>query len=221
MGPSSLSSWARLIAMELTRRDLDAAALFAQAKMPYDQLQDPNARYPFANLQRLWRLAVQVSGDSCFGLEVGRAWSPTSFHALGYSALAASTLREALGYVERYCRVISTGAHVQLVQHGDEVHVVLGPTHRADLIGTRNVAAIQAGLASITMLCRIAHNESLALKRVLLTTTDAADRARLEQFFQCQVMFGAEYNALVLDVATVDAPLPAPNAELRRINERA
>src|SRR5688572_21885026 len=110
MGPSSLSSWVHLIASTLNARGVDADEVFLRAKMSPGQLRDPNSRYPASQVRRLWLLAAETTGDPCFGMEVGRAWHPTSFHALGYAALASSTLREALAYVARYSRVVSSGA---------------------------------------------------------------------------------------------------------------
>jgi AraC-like DNA-binding protein len=79
-----------------------AAGPFRQAGLDPARLQDPNARYPFANIQRLWRLATEASGDPCFGLRVAGLCHPTTFHALGYAWMASSTLREAMQRLIRY-----------------------------------------------------------------------------------------------------------------------
>src|SRR5688572_28233332 len=120
MGPSSLSSWVQLISRTLRARGTDDEEVFRRAKMP-PVIHDPNARYPAGGLQRLWLLAAEASGDLCFGMEVGRAWHPTSFHALGYAALASSTLRQALEYLVRYSRVVTTGARLALAEGRGEV----------------------------------------------------------------------------------------------------
>src|SRR5262245_10501079 len=91
MGPSTLSSWARLIASALAARGIDVEGLFRRAGMSIDQLEVPNSRYPLTAMQRLWALATEATRDPCFGLDVGRSWHPTTFHALGYSALASAT----------------------------------------------------------------------------------------------------------------------------------
>src|SRR3954471_22370346 len=101
MGPSTLAAWALLIARSLAERGIDAEPLFRRAGMPPERLHDANARYPWAAVERLWQLGAEASEDPCFGLEVGRLWHPTTFHALGYVALASASLREALTYVAR------------------------------------------------------------------------------------------------------------------------
>src|SRR4051812_27127125 len=162
MGPSTLSSWALLIARALTARGIDAQTVFRRAGIAPDKLQDPNARYPLAGMQRLWLLATQATRDPCFGLEVGRSWHPTTFHALGYCALASASLREALVYVVHYCKVVSTGARVDLTRQGNEVAVRLASRlHDLAIVGP----PIQAGLAALAVLCREASGRSIAIKR--------------------------------------------------------
>ncbi len=49
-----------------------------------------------------WVLAVARTGDPCFGLFVAGFVSPMTFHALGFSIAASSTLAEALARAVRY-----------------------------------------------------------------------------------------------------------------------
>jgi len=217
MGPSTLSSWALLITRVLARHGVDAEALFRQAKIRFDGLHDPNARYPLAAIYRLWSLATEATNDPCFGLEVGESWHPTSFHALGYSALASGTLGEAFGYLARYSRVVSSGARVDVARAAAEV--VLKLMGREPLPHT--ATPVQAGLAAIVVLCRCAIGGSFAPTRVHFMYDDNGTRARLERFFGCRVAFGSTYNGLVFPTRDVDAPLPGANAVLLRINEQA
>jgi len=189
MGPSTLSSWALLIARVLAKHGVDAEALFRQAKIRFDRLHDADARYPLAGIYRLWSLATEATNDPCFGLEVGESWHPTSFHALGYSALASATLGEAFGYLARYSRVVSSGARVDVARVAAEV--ILKLMGREPLPHT--AAAVQAGLAAIVVLCRCASGSSFAPSRVHFMYDDNGTRARLERFFGCRVAFGSTY----------------------------
>jgi AraC-like DNA-binding protein len=217
MGASTLSSWALLIARALDKRQVDAEPLFLKAHVPFEALRDANARCPFAAIRRLWSLATEATGDPCFGLEVGRLWHPTSFHALGYSALASGTLREAFAYLARYCRVVSNGAQVNVENLGTQVVVKLTSVspHPDD------AAPAQAGLAAIAMLCRYASGDAVGPTHVHFMHRADGTRERVERFFGCPVAFGAASNALAFSVQDVDAPLPGANAALLRINEEA
>jgi len=215
MGPSALSSWTLLIARTLNARGIDAAELFRRAKLPSHLLDDPNARFPLAGMQRLWALAAAASGDPCFGLEVGRAWRATTFHALGYVALASRTLREALEHVARYSRVVSSGAQIELRDSALAVKSRLPVYSLADPPD----APVLATLAALAVLSR-EMSRSLKLRRVTFTRQESACRARLREFFDCPLEFGARADALVFRAADLDAPLPTANPVLVRTNEQ-
>jgi len=214
---STLTSWALLIHRTLSAHAIDGDALFRRAGLDPDRLRDPNARYPLAGMQRLWGLVTSATGDECFGLEVAQAWHPTSFHALGYSALASETLRGALLRVVRYGRVVTTGARLELRQDGDDV--VLGML--GSLPGQHMVpASIDAGVASILVLCREGRGGQISPVRVTLSRPEPSCSSRLQAFFGCRVEFGAAENCLVFRASDLDAQLPTANPVLQRVNEQ-
>ena len=222
MGPSTLSSLAALIARSLTERGEDAEAFFRRAKVSYAERHDPNARYPLAAIQRLWVLAENEIRDPCFGLDVGRAWHPTSFHALGYTALAAATLREALICLVRYCHVVSSGARLELIdREGESVLLLESRLREHGLVVSAPHAPVQAGLAAIAVLCAQARGHPVDLRRVTLKQRESGAGARLQSFFGCPVLFEAEENALVFLREQIDESLPAANVVLAQINARA
>jgi AraC-like DNA-binding protein len=221
MGPSTLASWVLLIARALRERDIDADSLLQRAGMSPARLHDANARYPLESMQRLWRLSAEAARDPCFGLAVGSLWHPTTFHALGYAALASASLREALSYVARYCRIVSTGANLDLVDGAGEVELTLSvvPEWSKGVQPAMRIP-VQAGLAAVAILCRQARGGSVTLQRVTFADADCGCLARLQRFFDCPVLFKSRNNALVFRAHELDAPLPTVNPELQRINQR-
>jgi AraC-like DNA-binding protein len=219
MGPSTIASWAELIARTLDERGRDAGAILREAHLWPEQLGDPNARYPVAAMQRLWELSLEATGDPCFGLEVGRRWHPTTFHALGYTALASSTLREALHYLVRYCRVVTTGADMTWSEDDSEGRLQITSILSAD--AKSSDAAMQAGLAAIVELLRQVYGEGLELLRVTLTQQEGQSGSRLQAYFRCQVVFSAPDNSLVLGLHDLDVPLSTANRVLLRVNGQA
>ena len=217
MVTSTLTSWALLIHRALTDRGIDADALFRRAGLDPARMNDPNARYPQTGMQRLWALATSASGDECFGLEVAQHWHPTTFHALGYSALASETLRDALLRVVRYGRVVTTGARVDLEQSGDEVVLrLLGLLPGAEFVP----ASVDAGVATVVILCRAGRGEPIDPVRVSLVRAEPGCSSRLRTFFGCPVDFSAAENRIVFRASDLDAQLPTTNAVLLRVNEQ-
>ena len=217
MGPSTLSSWALLIFRALAARGADADGLFRRAGMDPDGMRDPNSRYPVAGIQRLWALSVTAAGDPCFGLEVARLWHPTTFHALGYSALASETLRDALLRIVRYSRVVSTGASLELRDNGAEVVVTLSGRPRREQAVQ---ASVEAGLASIVILCREALGGTIDPLKVTLTRTHPGCAESLRAFFNCPVEVNAGSDCVAFRAPDLDARLPTANQVLERVNEQ-
>ncbi len=218
MTTSTLTSWALLIHRTLSAHAIDSDALFRRAGLDPDRLRDPNARYPLAGMQRLWALATSASGEECFGLEVAEAWHPTTFHALGYSALASESLRGALLRIVRYSRVVTTGARLELQQNGDEVTIKLLSSLPVEQMVVP--ASIDAGVASILVLCREGRGGQINPLRVRLRRPEPGCSSRLQAFFGCQVEFGATENCLVFRASDLDAQLPTANPVLLRVNEQ-
>ena len=215
LGSSTLASWVLLIARALQQRGIEPEPLFRRAGLPSARVEDANARYPLAAMQRLWHLGAQATRDPCFGLEVGRLWHPTTFQALGYAALASASLRDALTNLVRYCHVVSTGVALELVDRTDEVDLVVasrGPGHL-----TAAGHATQAAMAAIVTLCRQARSGSVLLQRVTLTRDEREGWTRLEEFFACPVESGTQ-DALVFGSHEIDAPLDTFNQDLLRLN---
>ncbi|HWJ06922.1 MAG TPA: AraC family transcriptional regulator ligand-binding domain-containing protein [Steroidobacteraceae bacterium] len=200
---------------------MDASAVFAQAgATPPESPRSANVRHAGNVMERLWVLGVEATADPCFGLEVGRRWHPTSFHALGYVALASASLNEALTYLVRYSRIVSAEAVVSLEPHGEHVSLKLAertaPVPRA-AFARQN--AVLAGLAAVATLCRVARGSAVTFERVALKQQTPCCRERVESFFACAVLYGAEEDALVFARPELSAPLPGASTELVQLNQ--
>lgn len=206
-----------MIHRALSAHAIDGDALFRRAGLDPQRLRDANARYPLIGMQKLWKLATVAAGDECFGLEVAHAWHPTTFHALGYSALASETLREALQRLVRYGRVVTTGARLELQQVDDEVSLNLFSSLPADRLVP---ASIDAGVASVVILCREGRGAPINPVRVSLSHSEPVCSGRMLVFFGCPVAFSAPQTSLVFRAADLDALLPTANPVLLRVNEQ-
>src|SRR4051812_1460507 len=94
--PSVLASWVRTIVDALSAQGVDATDVLLAARLNSESLTDPNARISVVAMARLWKKAAERVGDPAFGLRASKYIRPTTFHALGTSVLASSTLQEAV-----------------------------------------------------------------------------------------------------------------------------
>jgi len=215
--PSVLASWTRTIIRALGARGVDGRALAAEAGIDVRRLDDPEARYPMDATAELWRRAVRATGDPCLGLYVSRFVNYGTFHALSAAVLSSGTLREALGRLVRYGRVVGDVAAVQLEDRGERVRFVL------DVTGTTRPPdeAIDALLSLALRIARhLRDNPDLCPLRVELARPEPSPSEPFRRFFRAPIAFGARTNVLEFARDDVDARLPTGNAEVtRRIDE--
>jgi AraC-like DNA-binding protein len=81
-------------------------------------------------------------------------------------------------------------------------------------------ASIDAGVASIVILCRQGRGGQVDPIHVRLARAQPACFGRLQDFFGCPIDFGGPENSLVFRASDLDAQLPTANPVLLRVNEQ-
>ena len=217
MQPTTIASWAIIIWRAFEARGIDPRPVFERAGLDAARLHDANARFPVSAMTRAWEGAVDVTGDPCFGLRAGQYVHPTTFHAPGYAWYASRTLHEALARFVRYTRMVSTGITLRLVEAGQEVELTLVPASAAL---RPSMAAGDAGMVALVMLCRASCGETFRPQRVRFARPRPSCAEEFDAFFRAPLEYEASDNALVIDAASADQPLPTSNIELATASEQ-
>ena len=216
---STLGSVAALIAQTLQSYDCDPGPPFRTAGIDLGQASNDGMRYPVERMQQLWQLAVESTGDPCFGFVAGRQLQPAALHGLGFSWLASDTLRDALNRLVRFSRLISTAANIELQETGNGVELLLQPTKGIDNVV---YASLDAGMAGFLHMCRITAGDRIIPSQITLKRPEPASCSdAIKAFFSCPVEFDADCYSLGFSQQLVDAPLSNANPELARINDQA
>lgn len=213
--PSVLGGWARTVVSALDARGLNGRELAARAGIDVQtmRLNDPMVRCPISATTRMWRLAVEATGDPCFGLTVSRFVNYPTFHALGAAVLASSTLGDALRRVVRYSRIISDAATLRLVDRDDGSEFILDV---ADGVETAD-EALDAFLSLVVRAARTLRDDRLfGPRRVDLVRPIPTPSEPFRRFFRVPVRFSAPANVLEFAREDLETPVPAGNAELAR-----
>lgn len=213
---TALTSWAKAIRKALEVKGLDANSLFLKAGLDVSALDNPNARYPVESTTRLWRLAVETTGDPAFGLTVASHVTPTTFHALGYSLVASATLKEAFERLIRYFRIVTDAAELAFGRRGDEYHFAI----RIDPTGPQPAdEAIDAFMSVNLRMCRALYNRGLSPLRVRLRRPAPAETIAFDKVFRAPLEFGADENLMAFARVPFEQPLEGANPELARHND--
>ncbi len=217
--PTTLVTWGAAIARMLTAKGCDAPALFRAAGLDINLTRDPNQRYSVAGLTRLWREAVNATGDPCIGLEISRYVQPATMHALGLSIIASETLYDALVRSVRFSRLVTDAATMEVFQDGANVVVIFhAPANGAD-IAQEGYDGFMANTVYTGRL--ISLNEHLAPLSVDLRRAPPEKGVeRYAAFYKCPVRFNQPQNRIVYPLEMMQAPLPMANAQLVRQNDQ-
>ncbi len=214
---TTVGAAAKLVECALRDYGVDAGQIYRDAGLDRKALSSPDARYPFAGMQLMWRLAVERTGDPCFGLTVAEHMQPQAFHGLGFVWLSSDTLVDALKRLVKYQRLISTVVDISLEETPGAVNLVvniLQPSSRLE------PASVDAAVAVFLRMCRMAVCGPFSPQKVTFRRPRPACSQRFEEFFRAPVEFAAEKNVLGFEPQVIYKPLPGADAELLRANDQ-
>lgn len=214
---TTLNTWAIAISRTLDARGLDSAGLFAQVGLDPQILRDPNGRYPVSKMAKLWRLAVETTGDPCFALKASAYVQPATFHSLGLAMMASQNLEDAMLRTARFSRIVSNAVDVVVEHTPRGVKEVVRFLEGVPIVDEGIDLFMASTLKLGRMLTAVEH---LPVEIRLCRGGNAETHAEFEKFFGCSVEFGAEENSLLIPHELMNLPLPMANPELARRNDR-
>ncbi len=134
--------------------------------------QQPNSRVPASHLERLWELAVRLTGDADVGLHSAESYNPGALSIVGYVILSCRTAGEALERLVRYAPLLNAGLRVDLEQHKGRTICRFGPAAGLDSFLRRSPRQVMETLAAgtIVTLQRLATAPVAAVEVRFVTT---------------------------------------------------
>jgi AraC-like DNA-binding protein len=161
-------------------------------------------------------LAVTATGDEAFGLTVARHVNQTTFHALGYSLTASTTLREAFERMLRYFRLISDAADLTFELDGDRYRFAIctpehGPQPAPEAIDAFTFLAVR--------LCRGLYRREFSPSAVSLQRAMPHNISAFERAFRAPLEFSAKQNGIWFARDVFEQKLEGANPELARHND--
>lgn len=117
-----------------------ADAVLAGTGLTEEDLRDPGARVSLAHCTQIVARAHQLTGEPSLALYLGMQMRVSSHGFLGFAAMTASTVREALAFAERFAATRTAVIGVSTVVEHDTAAVVF--EERADLGGLREFAIL-------------------------------------------------------------------------------
>ncbi|QIL44709.1 AraC family transcriptional regulator [Acidovorax sp. HDW3] len=210
-------SWVNTVLDAAAQQGAPRAQVLALAGIAPQELQ--SERWPIDHIARLWRAAVQATGDAGFGLKAGASVGPASFNVVSYLLQSAPTLRAALALVQQYQSLISDGGRFQTIAGEGACWVIYHPRQGSLAFSPHQIEAV---LAAVVVFARWITGPGPALVplAVQFNQLQIGPLAGYRAVFACPVQFEQAFSGLLWDNAVLDAPLPQADAQLAAAHHR-
>lgn len=202
--------------IELIKRwNVQATELLAPFGLDESALEKPEARLPTELMREILERARALTGEPGLGIYMGLQKRVSFYGFVGYAAMSASTLREALELAVRFTPLVTTALTMRLQQHG-EVAALTIETYD-DMGSARDIAT----LSLVTGLWQIGN--ALTGREL----TGRADFVMPEPAYWSRfahvmphVRFNQPANQLAFAAKDLDLPLVAPDPAALRVLQK-
>jgi AraC-like DNA-binding protein len=200
--------------VELAARwQVTPAELLAGSNASEASLADPATRLPMATFERLIERARALTGEPGLGFHLGLSMRISAYGYLGFAAMTATTLRDALEIAVRFAPTRTTAIALRLESEGDRAFVVL--EEHCEFGSARDVIvlALVVGIWQIgkALTGRQLHGGAD------LAFSEPDYFARFATLMPGPVRFGQPRNQLIFDNAILDCPLVLSDPAAERL----
>jgi AraC-like DNA-binding protein len=216
-----VGGWAVAVGRALDALGYDGDQLLQQAGVDLSKKLDTEARFDANNTRRLWQLATAHTQQEDIGLQVAQYVCPTTFHALGFSLWASSSLMDALQRMVRFDVLLNSGCDLSL-SHDKATDQITFTMSVKQINGTDLVAqqGVDYFLGAVMKMFRDMSGQQLEPVAVHLCHATPSQPQLWQDYFDCPVSFTAAENQLVFKLETLSTSLPTGNALLAQENDK-
>ena len=167
---------------------------------------------------RMIRRALQLSGRSDLGLELGSRQTLSNFGLTGYAMAATRTLGEAIALGLQHQKQAGGLLDIEITREGELVALTATQRLRDDGV---QAFLIEELFSSLLVLVRMLVGPGFQLAGIALSYPPPAHAERYRRVFECPLQFDAGHNRLYIARHWLEASIlghsPVMAAELRRL----
>jgi AraC-like DNA-binding protein len=192
---------------------IDPAKMLKSVGLPARGLNDPDIRIPSGGVRRLLEASASAAGIDDFGLRLAERGGLSNLGPVALVVREQATVGAALEALGRYIHIHNESVRLRIERHGDIVAIML-----VLLLG-RPAPARQ----SVELLVGVAYRILSAFLGSGWRPLDVHfahpaphNRNTYRRFFNCNVAFGAEFDAIICPAVDMDRPMATADASMAR-----
>ncbi len=176
-----------------------------------------NSRISPMQYQQIVENALRLTQDPLLGIKHGQGLSISSHGFVGFAAMAADDLGQALSLAIRYARTRTLLADIRF--HKEDDSAVIQVTRLASMPDTFPFV-VENIIASFVVVARFLVGQQEELSVIIkLAHKPQADLAEYERLFGAPVLFNQPYNQICLPEFMLEVPVSTANAISRGLAE--
>lgn len=196
---------------------VDYQPLLEQAGIDPSTLEDNNNRIPGIAMERLLALLIPASNDPCFGLHASQFVEPASYSVTGYLSMNCASLRELLGKIPVYEKIVGDMGVSSTEIMGDDALQRWQCRFANPLVKRHEVEHVLASWHTYTR--EFLHFDT-SLERSIWFEHAAPQSPKLlecyHRVFDCDVLFDQPASGIFFPQELLDLPIPQADARLLR-----
>lgn len=194
---------------------IDPEPVFRAAGIEPETAFDPDSRVTSENKIELQKLACTAANDEAYGVRHTEVFHPSHLGPLGYAWMSSGTLREALGLLRRYSRLLSHQFVISFGGEREESYVGFHWLDAKDRPPTEHFGT----LAVMVHMCRLIAGWDFKPVRVECVPDAPSDPRVFRDHFRCPLVFGQRLDRLFLKAEILDRRLVSGHPDLGRVHE--
>lgn len=215
-----VGGWSVAVGRALDSLGCDGDALLKAAGVDLSEKLNVDARFNADHTRRLWQLALEETQQSDIGLQVARFVCPTTFHALGFSLWASTSLMDALKRMVRFDVLLNDGCTLHIDEQADSRQAFTMNVKELNQQLLVTPEGVDYFLGAVVKMFRDMSTENFSPYDVFLRRAEPENAGKWRDYFQCDVHFGADQNQLIFENADLNRVLPTGNAALAEQNDK-
>lgn len=201
--PNLPGAYVLLLVDVVARWNVSSDQLLDGSGLTPDTIRDPLSRISLEDYNRILKRALELTNEPGLGFYIGMQMKLSSHGFIGFAAMTAKNLREALDIAQRYIRVRSSAISLRLEENGDTALLYIDQAMPNYFLGEVAIFALLVGIAQMG---------ATAVGQPLSGSADTRFEkpAYYERFMHLlggTVHFNQPYNRIVFPAQYLDLPL--------------
>jgi AraC-like DNA-binding protein len=192
---------------------IDPAKLLKSVGLPARSLTDPDIKIPSGGVRRLLEASASAAGIDDFGLRLAERGGLSNVGPVALVVREQATVGAALEALGRYIHIHNESVRLRIERDGDIV-AIMPVLLLGDPVPVRQSVELLVGVA-YRILGALLGSGWRPLD-VHFAHPAPRNRATYRRFFNCNVAFGAEFDAIICPAADMDRPMMAADASMAR-----